>query len=165
MRIYLVGYSYSGKTTMGRQLAGLLGYSFFDTDKAIENKYHTTIPVFFNRYGEKAFRIIEAQILQSTAQLDDVVVSTGGGTPCNDTNMRFILDHGTAIHLQMSVDDIMQRIAHAHKGRPTLSGMSTDEQRTFIERQLKERTHYYSKAPLSLPALHATADQIKALLF
>ena len=43
MRIYLVGYSYSGKTTMGRELARLLGYRFFDTDKGIEIKYHTTI--------------------------------------------------------------------------------------------------------------------------
>ena len=96
MRIYLIGYSYSGKTTLGRELAKLLKYRFFDTDKAIEHKYHTTVPMFFNRYGEQAFRIIERQILQSTDTLDNAVISTGGGTACNDENIKFILEHGIA---------------------------------------------------------------------
>ena len=164
MRIYLIGYSYSGKTTLGREMARRLKYKFFDTDKAIELRYHTTVPVFFNRYGEKAFRIIERQILQSTSEMDNIVVSTGGGTPCNDENIRFILTHGTAIHLKMSIDDIMQRAAKSHKQRPLLEGKTPDEAREFVSRQLAERTRYYSQAPLAIDASNATAEQLIQLL-
>lgn len=164
MRIYLIGYSYSGKTTLGQQLAKLMGFDFFDTDKAIEIKYHTTIPVFFNRYGEKAFRIIEKQVLQSTAELDNTIISTGGGTACNDDNIKFILEHGTAIHLQMSVDDILLRIAKSRKKRPLLNGKSPEEIKLFITEQLNARLAYYNQAPIAVPALKATAEEIKKLL-
>lgn len=160
MRIYLIGYSYSGKTTLGRELAKLLKYSFFDTDKAIEHKYHTTVPMFFNRYGEQAFRIIERQILQSTDTLDNAVISTGGGTACNDENIKFILEHGIAIHLQMSVDDIMQRIAKSHKVRPLLQEKTVEEQRQFVTEQLNERLVYYNQAPVTFPAFQATAKEL-----
>ncbi|MBR3529463.1 MAG: shikimate kinase [Bacteroidales bacterium] len=155
MRIYLVGYSYSGKTTMGRELARLLGYRFFDTDKGIEIKYHTTINMFFNRYGEPAFRIIEQQMLHSTADLDDVVIATGGGAACHGDNMQFILDHGIAIYLQMSLEQILQRIARARKGRPSLKGMDDEQRRQFISRQLSDRIGYYQRAHISFPAMDA----------
>ncbi|MBP5547734.1 MAG: shikimate kinase [Bacteroidales bacterium] len=164
MRIYLIGYSYSGKTTMGRQLAEKLGYRYFDTDKAIELRYHTTIPLFFSRYGEKAFRIIESETLRDTADLDDVVVATGGGLACNDENIRFILEHGTAIYLEMSVDDIMNRIAHARKGRPSMKGMDMEEKRRFVTRQLEERVPFYSRAQLKIAAYNTSAEALEQLL-
>lgn len=164
MRIYLIGYSYSGKTTLGRETARRLGVQFFDTDKAIELKYHTTISTFFSHYGEQAFRIIERQILQSTAEMDNVIISTGGGTPCNDSNIRFILDHGTAIHLQMSVDDIMERIAHARRTRPLLKNKTPEQVRQYITQQLQQRLPYYNQAQLTLPAFDANTDQLIKLI-
>ena len=164
MRLYLIGYSYSGKTTLGKQLAQRLGYHFFDTDKAIEIKYHTSIPTFFSHYGEQAFRIIERQILQTTAEMDNVVVSTGGGTSCNDENIRFILSNGTAIYMQMSVDDIMQRISIARKKRPLLVNKSPQEQQEYISSQLEHRLPYYRQAHLVLPALNATVDDLLNLI-
>jgi shikimate kinase len=165
MRIYLIGYSYSGKTTLGRQLAKRLNYKFFDTDKALEIKYHTTIPVFFNRYGEKAFRIIERQILQSTADLDNTVISTGGGTACSDDNIQFLLQHGTVVHLQMSVDEILMRLAKSHKTRPMLKDKEPDELKQFIAEQLKARLVYYNQAHLSVPALQTTAEELEKAVF
>lgn len=164
MRIYLIGYSYSGKTTLGRETARRLGVQFFDTDKAIELKYRTTISTFFSHYGEQAFRIIERQILQSTAEMDNVIISTGGGTPCNDSNIRFILDHGTAIHLQMSVDDIMERIAHARRTRPLLKDKTPEQVRQYITQQLQQRLPYYNQAQLTLPAFDANTDQLIKLI-
>ena len=73
MRIYLVGYMYSGKSTVGRQLAKALGLRFIDTDNLFEERYRTTIPLFFHRYDEAAFRRLEQQVLHSTATMDDVV--------------------------------------------------------------------------------------------
>ena len=141
-------------------MAKRLGYRFFDTDKAIENKYRLTIPIFFSHYGEQAFRIVETKILNTTADMEDTVVSTGGGTPCSDANIRFVLEHGIVVHIQMSVDDIMERIAVAHKSRPSLEGMSAGEQRLFVAHKLEERMPYYRQAHLTVPALHATVDDL-----
>ena len=164
MRIYLIGYSYGGKTTMGRQLAALLGFEHFDTDKAIETKYHTSIAMLISHYSEQAFRIIEKQMLQSTAELDNVVVSTGGGAACSDDNIKFILDHGIAVHMQMTVDDILERMKNARRSRPLLTGMDDTERRSFITEHLSKRMPFYNQAPISIPALTATPEEIANLI-
>lgn len=162
--VYLIGYSYSGKSTLGRQLAELLGYDIFDTDRAIENRYHTTIPILFARYGEKAFRIIERQILFSTGEMQRTVVATGGGTACSDENIRFMLEHGTVVHLSMTVDDILRRYATSRKVRPLLEGMSDEERRHYVEKHLAQRIPYYRQAHITLPAVDATAESLRDLL-
>lgn len=164
MRIYLIGYSYSGKTTMGRGLAERLGFRFFDTDKALEIKYRTTIPLFFERYGEQAFRIVERQILYSTTELDNVVVSTGGGTACNDDNIAFMLRNGIVVYLQMDVESIMGRLTVSHKKRPILRGKTTAELREYILKHLEARLPYYSQAHITADAKTATPEEIANLL-
>ena len=77
-----------------------------------------------------------------------------------------MLEHGTVIHLSMSVDDIEQRIAISHKVRPLLQGMETDERRNFLEAHLAQRLPFYQQAHITIPALTATAEQLaKAVLF
>lgn len=149
---------------LGRQLAELLGYDIFDTDSAIEHKYRTTIPILFNRYGEKAFRIIERQILYSTAGMQRTVVATGGGTACSNENISFMLGHGTVIHLSMTVDDIMQRYATSRKVRPLLLGMTDEERRSYVEHHLAQRLPYYQQAHITIPAVEATAEQVRSIL-
>lgn len=147
MRIYLVGYMYSGKTTLGCQLAQGLGYKFLDLDQLLEARYHTTVPLLFERYGEEAFRRLERDMLHQTVQFDQAVISCGGGTPCYADNMDFILAHGTAIYLELSVDEILARARQSRKPRPLLSGLSEEEQRKAIESQLKDREPCYRRAP------------------
>ena len=152
MRIFLVGYMYCGKTTVGQALARMLGYGFVDLDQLFEQRYHTTIPIFFKRYDEGAFRILEQQILHSTTAMDDVVISTGGGTPCHADNMDWINAHGTSVYLDASVDCILARAAQSRKVRPVLTGMTEDERAVFVARQLHEREQYYRQAHHRVPA-------------
>lgn len=150
MKYYLVGYMYCGKTTFGRRLAAEKGLEFLDLDRAFEQRYHYTVPRFFEAFGEEAFRRLETQMLHSTADLDNVVVSCGGGTPCHSGNMDFILAHGTAIYLRMSVDDLVARALRSRNPRPKLHGLPEEVLRSEIEAQLKEREPFYSKAPIVL---------------
>ena len=148
MKYYLVGYMYCGKTTFGRRLAEEKGMDYMDLDRAFEARYHYTVPMFFGRFGEDAFRKLETQMLHSTAELDNMVIATGGGTPCHSGNMDFILANGTAIYLQMSVDALVQRALRSHNPRPLLHGLPETELRPIIERQLKEREPVYLRAPI-----------------
>lgn len=152
MNIYLVGYMYSGKTTVGRQLARRLNYRFIDLDQAFESHYRTTVPLFFQRYGEAAFRQLEQKELHLTAELDHTIVSTGGGTPCHADNMDWINAHGTSIFLETTPEELVTRALKSRKQRPVLSGMSPAELDTFITTQLEQRLPYYRKAQLSFPA-------------
>jgi shikimate kinase len=150
MKFYLVGYMYCGKTTFGRHLAAEKGMDYLDLDRAFEERYHYTVPRFFATFGEEAFRRLETQMLHSTAQLDNVVIATGGGTPCHSDNMDFILDNGTAIYLQMTVDALVERALHSRNPRPLMRGLTEEQLRDKIAKQLKEREPYYQKAPVVL---------------
>lgn len=148
MNYYLVGYMYCGKTTFGRKLAEEKGMEYLDLDRAFEARYHYTVPMFFQRFGEEAFRKLESQMLRSTAELDSYVIATGGGTPCHSGNMDFILQHGTAIYLQMSVDALVERALRSRNPRPLMSGLDEEGMRSRIEAQLKEREPVYLRAPI-----------------
>lgn len=152
MKLYLLGYMYSGKTTVGRQLAERLGYRFVDLDQLFEARYHTSIPLFFNRYGEGAFRKLEQIILHSTEGMDNVVISTGGGTPCYFDNMEWINAHGVSIYLEISIEVIIKRAQRSRKQRPVLANKSHEELHSFIQAQLSQRLPYYSQANITFPA-------------
>ena len=150
MKYYLVGYMYSGKSTFGRRLAEERGMAFLDLDHAFEERYHYTVPRFFSQFGEPAFRKLESQLLRSTADLDNVVIATGGGTPCHSGNMDFILAHGTAIYLKMPVDALVARALRSRNPRPKLHGLPEEEMRRQIAAGLKEREPFYQRAPIVL---------------
>lgn len=146
MRYYIVGYMYSGKSTFGRRLAAERGMEFVDLDRLFEERFRYTVARFFAQFGEAAFRTLETQMLHSTATMDNVVVATGGGTPCQNGNMDFILAHGEAIYLQMSVDELLERALRSHNPRPLMQGLDAAAVREKIARQLAEREPHYLRA-------------------
>ena len=90
MRIYLVGYMASGKSNLGQILAEKLGYAFVDLDYLFEERFRIRVLDFFEKYDEKGFRTIEQSLLHETTGWDNMVIATGGGTPCFFDNMDVI---------------------------------------------------------------------------
>lgn len=148
MRIYLTGYMGSGKTTVGKELANRLGFSFTDLDKLIENKYRITIPDIFTRYDENAFRLMEHETLQDTFAMSNVVISTGGGTPCFYNNMSLINKNGLSVYLQMNLRSLYDRLVNSRKKRPLLAEKSNSEIMDYVTKQLAERELYYLRSQL-----------------
>ena len=99
MKIYLVGFMGSGKTTIGRELAARIEAPFFDLDELIESAEQMTIRELFAQKGEPYFRKRERDLLRSTRNLDAAVVATGGGTFTFDENIQFIQSEGLSIYL------------------------------------------------------------------
>ena len=164
MNIYLIGYMYSGKTTIGHKLAVKLGYQWLDLDQLFELTFHTSIPIFFKRYGEEAFRKIEQKLLHSTADLDNAVISTGGGTPCYFDNIQWMNQHGTTVYFDVSVETLLRRAAQSKKPRPTLTGMTEEERSQFIRQQLAQRLSFYKKAHIIFPADDPDLDRLVRLV-
>ena len=72
-RLYLVGFMAVGKTTIGRQLARQLGWTFVDLDREISLAEEMTIPEIFSQAGEDRFRELEIAYLRQTFERDEVV--------------------------------------------------------------------------------------------
>ena len=145
-RILLVGFMAAGKTTLGKALAREMGMQFIDLDHYIESRYHSTVSQLFTERGEEAFRQIERNMLHEVAEFEDVVIATGGGTPCFFDNMDYMNAQGITVFLDASVDVIHTRLTIARVQRPLVAGKSAEELRTYIAEMLGHRMPYYSRA-------------------
>jgi shikimate kinase len=150
MRIYLVGFMGSGKTTVGRKLAAILGYDFIDLDDFIENEYKISIPRIFEKYDENAFRKIEHKSLKRCSDYENTLISTGGGTPCFFNNMELINNSGFSVYIRMHPKSLYNRLISSKKKRPLLKEKSPEEIMAFIEHSLKVREPFYNQAALTV---------------
>ncbi|MBE0651093.1 MAG: shikimate kinase [Bacteroidales bacterium] len=149
-RIYLIGFMGAGKTTVGKKLADVLGYQFIDLDDYFEEHYKIDIQGFFDKYGEELFRNLEYERLLKTFEMKNVVVATGGGTPCYHDSIDEINKNGVSVYLEMTPAAIADRLINAVKKRPLLEGRTGDELIKYIETKLDERLAYYEKAHLTV---------------
>ncbi|WP_031527294.1 shikimate kinase [Dyadobacter crusticola] len=147
--IVLVGMMSSGKTTLGKKLARSLGFQFVDLDKLIEKDQQMEISAIFSSKGESYFREVESRILNETAVRKDIVLASGGGTPCFFDNMQVINSMGVSVFLDVPAADLARRIeSHGKDDRPILSG--TTSLRDTLEQKIKERLPFYQQAHLTL---------------
>jgi shikimate kinase len=149
MHLYLIGYRGSGKSTVGRVVAGLLDRPFIDTDVEIERASGMTIKEIFEREGEKGFRDRETAAIQIAATFPDAknerVISLGGGAILRENNQTIIRSSGRCVYLKASAELLYQRITADHSTisrRPNLSaGGGFDE----VVDILNKRSHLYEK--------------------
>jgi 3-dehydroquinate synthase len=122
-RIFLVGLSGSGKSTVGGILAQRLGWEFADSDALIEAAAGVTIPELFRRDGEVSFREREAAVLGTLALRDKVVVATGGGAITNPAS-RAAIATGFVAWLRITPGQAAARLeaSPATEERPLLAG-------------------------------------------
>ncbi|MBQ8542484.1 MAG: shikimate kinase [Bacteroidaceae bacterium] len=151
-RILLTGYMGAGKTTLGRALATKLGLTFIDLDCYIEERFRKTIPQIFAEKGEEGFRDIERRMLHEVAEFEDIIISTGGGTPCFFDNIDYMNSKGITVYLQVPVERLFIRLSIARKQRPLIKDKNDEELREFIAQQLAKREPFYSKAQYSFEA-------------
>nr|WP_299175726.1 shikimate kinase [uncultured Allomuricauda sp.] len=164
MKVVLVGYMASGKSSIGRLLAEQLGIQFIDLDEYIEEQNQMSISDIFTDKGEIFFRRMEHQMLgQVLDENESVLLSTGGGTPCYSNNMNTIVkksDH--SIYLQLPVSVLADRIGKEKDTRPLVSNLSNDELPEFIGKHLFERRQFYSQAKHSINCDNKSLEEIVA---
>lgn len=159
-KVYLIGFMGVGKSTAGRKLASRLGWKFIDTDAEFENKYRLSIDAFFNKYGEELFRKLENDILISTFDLDNYVISTGGGMPCYTDAIHKINVNGFSVYLEMDEKTILNRLINSKQKRPLVINKTEEELVDFIHNKLSERNPCYSQAIITVPALSIDIDMV-----
>jgi shikimate kinase len=139
--IFLVGPMGSGKSAVGRRLAGLLGLEFVDSDAEIESRTGVDIPYIFEREGEAGFRAREREVLEALTQRAGVLLATGGGAILDPEARQWLRSRGCVVYLRTSV---AQQLARTRRGdqRPLLH--NTDPRGT-LERLMDQRAPLYEE--------------------
>lgn len=163
--IYLVGMPSSGKSTLGKELARNLGYSFTDMDKLIETREQKTVSEIFSNYGEAHFRELEKKTLRGFQPNQSMVIATGGGVPCFHENMEFIRENGVSVFLNVDVSDLAKRLYKAQgNNRPLLDKSQTEEVViASIKKTFEERLSFYQQADIQVDG-EITVSQLLWLL-
>ncbi len=117
--IVLVGMMGSGKTTVGKLLANLVGKTFIDVDHEIQKRTGVGIPVIFEIEGEAGFRKRESEILRDIVKQQNIVLATGGGAILHPDNRALLRQYGTVIYLCAPVTELRRR-TYLDKNRPLL---------------------------------------------
>ena len=136
----------AGKTTLGKAFARELGLTFIDLDWYIEERFHKTVQRIFEERSEEGFRELERNMLHEISDFENVVISTGGGTPCFFDNMEYMNTQGETVFLSVDPTVLFRRLRVAKQQRPLLAEKTDEELMEFIGSALEKRMPYYSKA-------------------
>ena len=162
--IYVIGFMGSGKSTAGKRLASLLGYSFIDLDRKIEEAAGKSIPQIFSQDGEETFRKTESEVLKNIKPLEGTIVSTGGGTPCHGDNMDFMLSNGLTIYLKMTPGQLAHRLMESTTVRPLIKNISDDDLPGYIEKVLTVREKWYNRAEIIIEGINLDINRLLSLI-
>jgi 3-dehydroquinate synthase len=145
-RIFLTGFSYTGKTETARLVAQRLGWPCIDTDDLIVKKAGKLIHRIFAEDGEARFRELEREAIAEACEMDDAVVATGGGAVMDAGNRQRMARAGFVVCLEASPASILRRLqerAGDATVRPLLQGSDPLE---AITRLKESRAAAYATA-------------------
>ena len=149
MKVVLLGYMASGKSTIGRLLAEKMNLNFIDLDVYIEEKEQLSVEDIFKIKGEIYFRNQEHYYLKELlASKSNFVLALGGGTPCYANNMELIKKSSNthSIYIQLKVVSLVERLLQEKSTRPLVANINDNDITEFIAKHLFERSYYYNQA-------------------
>ncbi|HJS01818.1 MAG TPA: shikimate kinase [Flavobacterium sp.] len=145
MKIILVGYMGSGKSTIGKQLSKNVGIPFYDLDEIIQKTENETIKYIFETKGEVYFRKIESLIFRNFIKnTNDFILALGGGTPCYANNHEILQQQDIhSFYLKGSIDTLTHRLFQENENRPLIAKLPENELEEYIRKHLFDRSYYY----------------------
>ena len=152
--IYIVGFMGSGKSSVGRRLAELLGWAFLDLDEEIEKQEGKPIPEIFGLQGENHFRSLERRELGTASRRSRTVVALGGGAFCSTESQEIIAHTGISIWLDAPLEILFARCSACPSLRPLFAGI--DEMAKLLERRIPS----YTRAQIRVPVGSRSIDEL-----
>ena len=162
-RMILTGFSGTGKTEVGQEVARLLGWRFVDTDEEIVARTGKPIADIFAQEGEPRFRDLEREAVREACQLSRVVISTGGGALLDPESRALMLASGLVVCLEAQPDTIYRRLSQGGGNggqeavRPLLAGPDPQERIRILK---SERQWAYALAHWTVHTDSLTTQQV-----
>jgi shikimate kinase len=161
MNIVLIGYRCSGKTSVGKLLAGELGREFVDLDAILEHHAGTSIQTLVADRGWEFFRKVEHDLVAEVCHKDGLVIAPGGGAVIQQENVSLLKKNGFVVWLKGEAPILRARMLkeeHAGKVRPSLTGSDSMAE---IEEVLALRTPlYYQAADLMVDTADLSPEEV-----
>lgn len=140
--IALIGFMGAGKTTIGRNLAKKINFTFVDTDDEIESRAKMSISEIFELHGEEYFRKIESEALNSVLSRENIVIATGGGVVKNKKNIDKMKIVSTVFYIEATSETIYNNVKNSTH-RPLLNCPNPLEK---INELLNDRLELYKNS-------------------
>jgi shikimate kinase len=156
MKVVLIGFMGTGKSSVGKKLAAQLQYEFIDTDQLIEVRQGRSITAIFQTEGEAGFRRMEAELTLELGARDRVVIATGGGFPLNSGNIEVLRHGGVIVLLNATPEAIYQRVKNEHH-RPLLKDVDPQAR---IAGLLATRAAVYRNADITIDTTGKNSSEI-----
>ena len=163
MNLFLCGFMGVGKTEYGKRLAKQMNLNFIDTDALIEEQESLTIPEIFEQKGESFFRQKEHELLKDL-EVEETVISTGGGMPAYANNMDLINSKGLSVLLSIDRDKLLKRIQKDASIRPLIKGMKPNELRRFVSDEMRNRALYYNQCEIVINPQYIAPKVLKEVI-
>lgn len=128
MKIILIGFMGSGKSTVAKELGHSLGLPVIEMDDLVCKKTNSAnMHEVFGKGGELLLRETEIEIAREHSSSDSAIISTGAGVVLN----KVILDYlerpkGTIFFLNAAFQTIKSRLAH-DSSRPLFQNLAAAE--------------------------------------
>lgn len=161
MKISLVGYMGSGKSSIGAYMASQLHIPFWDLDELIEQKANLSISELIDNLGEIRFRKLEREVLlEFLSNHKQFILSTGGGTPVYYDNMDQLNEYSDTIYLRLNPQELASRLMKEKSKRPLIAHIEDENLTEFIAKHLFERRGFYEKAKHTINVTEKLIPQI-----
>ncbi len=140
----LVGYRGTGKSTVGRLLAGMTNRRFLDVDLEIEARSGRSIGAIFADSGEPVFREWEERILaEVVGKFPGAIIAPGGGSVLREPNRRLMREFGHVVWLTALPGELARRLQADLAGKPARPALTAAGPIAEIEQVLRERAPLY----------------------
>jgi len=158
MNIVLIGYRGTGKSVVGESLAVSLGMPCINMDAKIVERAGMPISEIVEEYGWPKFRDLESEVTREVAELDHIIIDTGGGIIERSENIETLQASSCIFWLKASVNVIISRIQEGTE-RPALTAGKTftEEVKDVLERR---NPKYDSAAQHEINTDELTAKQV-----
>lgn len=157
--IFLIGFMGTGKSAISNALNKNYHMRVIDMDSEIERRQNSTISEIFAVKGEEYFRDLETQLIKDLGEMDNTVVSCGGGAVLRHENVLEMKKSGKVVLLKATPQTVLKRVKHCHN-RPLLEGNKTVE---GISRLMEAREDKYrAAADFAVTVDDRTVDDIAA---
>lgn len=151
--IVLIGFMGTGKSVAGRRLARRLNRDFIDMDQEIEKFLGMSISEVFARFGEVRFRSEEHLMVRRLAEMENKVISTGGGVVLNPENMRLLRKNGIIVALTADPEVVFRRVS-GNRRRPLLARADLET----VRERMEARAPYYRNADIVVDSSEGTPE-------
>ena len=155
--IFIIGFSGSGKSVIGKIISNKLNLPFIDTDRQIELLEKKEIYEIIDKKGEPFFRNLETKILKDINFNVAHIISTGGGITTKKDNINIMNKNGVIIWLDASLQTIIKRLTGNKEVRPLL-GKNIDNNN--IIKLYKSRIKNYKLANIKVTTDNKSINEV-----